>query len=158
MSISDAMELKDAMFAALIGVSAAGASIANALGGWDAMLKLLIVLMAADLLTGWVLAAWFKKSPKSKSGKLDSEACFRGLAKKCVILIFVFVSMMLDNATGANYVRSAVCLFYAGNEGLSLLENVGLMGVEYPSIVRNMLEAMRENGDGAQKNGGGGDD
>jgi len=32
------------------------------------------------------------------------------------------------------------------NEGLSILENLGLMGVPYPRFLRDMLESLREKG------------
>ena len=143
----NATQIKDAILAVL---AAAGAFLANALGGWDALLKLLIALMAADYITGLAVAAIWHKSNKSDSGALDSKAGFRGLVKKCAILLLVYIGVLLDSAVGAHYVRSAVCLFFIGNEGLSLLENIGLMGVEYPEFMKNMLEALRDKGDGGK--------
>ena len=43
--------------------------------------------------------------------------------------------------------RAGVCLFFTANEGLSILENLGLMGVPYPGFLRDMLEAMRKKND-----------
>lgn len=140
----NAIEIKNAILAAL---AAAGSCLANYLGGWDAALKLLIAMMAADYATGLVVAAVFQKSNKSSTGALDSRAGFVGLVRKGVILMLVWLGVMLDNAIGAGYVRTAVCIFFIGNEGLSLLENVGLMGVPYPTFLKNMLEALREQGD-----------
>lgn len=143
----NATQIKDAILAVL---AAVGAFLANALGGWDALLKLLIALMAADYITGLAVAAIWHKSNKSDSGALDSKAGFRGLVKKCAILLLVYIGVLLDSAVGTHYVRSAVCLFFIGNEGLSLLENIGLMGVEYPEFMKNMLEALRDKGDGGK--------
>ena len=140
----NATQIKDAVFAV---IAAAGAFLANALGGWDAVLKVLIALMAADYVTGVAVAAIFKKSDKSETGKLSSIAGFKGLAKKCAVLLLVYIAVLLDDATGAHYVRSAVMLFFIGNEGLSLLENIGLMGVEYPAFLKNMLQALHDKGD-----------
>ena len=50
----NATQIKDAVIAAL---AAAGAFLANAFGGWDAVLKVLIAMMAADYLTGLAVAA-----------------------------------------------------------------------------------------------------
>ena len=140
-------QIKDVILAVL---AALGAFITNALGGWDAVLNLLVAMMAADYITGLAVAAVFKRSNKSESGTLDSKAGFRGLVKKCAILLLVYIAVLLDAAVGTHYVRSAVVLFFIGNEGLSLLENIGLMGVEYPAALRNMLEALREKGDGGE--------
>ncbi|MEG2421678.1 MAG: phage holin family protein, partial [Oscillospiraceae bacterium] len=124
--MTNAVHIKDGIFAA---VAVAGSAIANIFGGWDATLAILVALMAADYITGVLVAALWKKSNKSASGSLDSRAGFKGLCKKGMILMLVWVAVLLDRAIGAQYVRTAVCLFFIGNEGLSLLENIGLMGV-----------------------------
>lgn len=131
----------------LAGMAVLGSFAANALGGWDASLQVLIALMAADYITGVLVAAVWHNSNKSKSGALDSKACFKGLLKKGVILLLVWIGVLLDQAIGSSYVRTAVILFFIGNEGLSLLENLGLMGVPYPAFLQRMLEALHDKGD-----------
>lgn len=140
----DANAIKNGVLA---GLSVIGSFAANALGGWDASLQVLIALMAADYITGVLVAAVWHKSSKSKSGALDSKACFKGLVKKGVILLLVWIGVLLDQAIGSSYVRTAVILFFIGNEGLSLLENLGLMGVPYPAFLQRMLEALHDKGD-----------
>lgn len=61
--------------------------------------------------------------------------------------------MLLDSAIGAEYIRTAVILFFIGNEGLSLLENLGLMGVPFPAFLKRALEALREQGDRGEGSG-----
>ncbi len=143
-----AMELKNSVLA---GLAAVGTFLAGALGGWDAPLALLVALMAADYLTGVLVAAVWQRSDKSATGALDSKAGFRGLVKKGMILLLVWLGVLLDEAVGAGYVRMAVVLFFLGNEGLSLLENLGLMGIPFPAFLRRALEALREQGDGGQE-------
>ena len=129
-------------------IAAAGAMIAEALGGWDVALKALLAFMAADYLTGLIVAAVFRRSPKTRQGALSSSAGFIGLIKKCDILLLVLLAVMLDGAAGTGgFIRAGVCLFFTANEGLSILENLGLMGVPYPQFLRNMLEAMRKQSD-----------
>lgn len=123
-----------------------GAFIAETLGGWDAMTKLLVALMCLDCVTGWLVAALWKKSNKSESGALNSNASFRGLCKKGMILLLVWVGVLLDEALGATYVRNAVVIFFVGNEGLSLLENLGLMGVPFPDFLKKALEVLHDHG------------
>lgn len=131
----------------LMAVAAAGSFAANALGGWDAAMQVLVALMVADYLTGVLVAAIWRRSNKSETGALDSKAGFKGICKKCVILLLVWLGALLDGAIGAEYVRMAVVLFFVGNEGLSLLENVGLMGVPYPAFLQRALESLRDRGD-----------
>ena len=132
---------------ALGALAAAGAVIAQALGGWDGTLKALLAFMAADYVTGLVVAAVFRRSPKTERGALSSRAGFLGLVKKCDILLLVLLAVLLDEATGSGIIRAGVCLFFTANEGLSILENLGLMGVPYPGFLRDMLEAMRKKND-----------
>lgn len=142
--------VKNGVLAAL---AAAGSWIANALGGWDASMQVLVALMVADYLTGVLVAAVWHKSNKSSSGTLNSVAGFKGILKKCMILLLVWIGVLLDDATGANYIRMAVILFFIGNEGISLLENLGLMGVPFPAFLRRALEALRDQGDKGKEGG-----
>lgn len=130
-----------------------GSFAANALGGWDASLQVLIALMVADYITGVLVAAVWHKSSKSSSGTLNSVAGFKGILKKCAILLLVWIGVLLDNATGANYIRTAVVLFFIGNEGISLLEHLGLMGVPFPAFLQRALEALRDKGDKGNEGG-----
>lgn len=139
-----AVHIKNGVLAVL---AAVGSFIAHALGGWDAAMKVLVALMAADYITGWLVAAVWHRSNKSATGALDSNAGFRGLCKKGAILLIVWIATLLDSAIGGAYVRTAVVLFFIGNEGLSLLENLGLMGVPFPAFLKKALEALQEQGD-----------
>lgn len=132
----------------LVALSALGSGVAAMLGGWDGALQVLVGFMAADYITGLVVAGVFRRSGKSETGALDSRAGFTGLARKGGILLLVYLAVLLDRATGETVIRTAVCLFFIANEGLSILENLGLMGVPYPSFLKNTLEALREQGDG----------
>lgn len=128
-------------------VAVSGAFIVEHLGGWDAMLGLLMGFMAADVVTGVLVAAIWKKSGKTEGGRLESRAGFKGLCRKGIILLLVWLGVLMDGALETAYIRSAIILFFVGNEGLSLLENVGLMGVEYPAALKNALEVLRDKGE-----------
>ena len=143
----DAVTVKNAVLGF---IAAAGSVIANALGGWDAALKVLIAMMVADYLTGVLVALIWHRSNKTDDGTLSSKAGFKGLCKKGMIILIVWIAVLLDNALGANYVRIAVILFFIGNEGISLLENVGLMGVPYPQFLKKALQALRDKGDNGE--------
>ncbi len=143
----DAMQIKNSVLAAL---AAVGSFVAHALGGWDAAMQVLVAMMAADYLTGVLVAAVWQCSNKSTTGALDSKAGFKGLLKKGMILILVWVAVLLDTAMAVSYVRTAVVLFFVGNEGLSLLENLGLMGVPFPAFLKKALEALRDQGDSGE--------
>ncbi|MDY3619322.1 phage holin family protein [Agathobaculum sp.] len=140
----------------LAGLAMVGGTLAKLFGGWDAALQVLVGLMAADYITGVLVALFWQRSNKSDTGALDSKAGFRGICKKGMILLLVWLGVMLENATGAGVFRTMIVLFFIGNEGLSLLENIGLMGVPYPEFLRKALESMKQKGDeGGDGNGNG---
>lgn len=143
----NALHMKNAVLAVLAVI---GSTVAQALGGWDMALRVLIGFMILDYATGWLIAAVWHKSGKSESGALSSYAGFKGLIKKCMILALVWMAQLLDLATSSDFVRDTVCLFFISNEGLSILENTAIMGVPYPSFIKNMLDAMREAADKAE--------
>lgn len=143
----EANAIKNGVLAAL---AAAGAWIANVLGGWDLALAVLVGMMAIDYITGILVALIFHNSPKTTGGGLASGECFKGLVRKCMILVFVWLGAMLDSAMGVGYVRTAVIIFYIGNEGLSVLENMGNMGLRYPKFLESALEALKDKGDGGE--------
>ena len=128
-------------------IAVIGSAIANLLGGWDAALQTLLIFMAVDYLTGIAVAGIFKKSGKSESGALESRAGLKGLIRKLASLLIVLVGVCLDRLVGGSYVRMAVIIFFCANEGISILENLGLMGVPYPKFLKDALEVMRKKGD-----------
>lgn len=138
------IEIKDMVLAAL---AAVGSAIAGALGGWDSALSTLLILMAIDYVTGVLVAAVWHKSSKTATGGVSSAAGFKGLLRKMVILLVVWLGAEMDKVLGIDYVRTAVCLFYIANEGLSVLENTAIMGVPYPKFVKDMLDALRKKTD-----------
>lgn len=139
-----AVHIKNAVLGALAVV---GSALSNLLGGWDITLQVLLCCMAVDYITGLIVAGVFHNSGKSETGSLESRAGFKGICRKCAVLFLVFLAALLDTYTGHAFVRPAVCLFFVANEGLSILENIGLMGVPYPAFLKNMLEALKKQGD-----------
>lgn len=123
-----------------------GGIIITFLGGHDQILQLLFMLIICDLVTGVLLAAFFKKSKHSETGTLNSRVMFTGLAKKVLLLGLVAIAHQIDQTMNLNTVRSTCILFFCGDEGLSILENLGLMGVKYPDFLKRMLDVMKEDG------------
>ena len=140
----DAVGTKNAVLAVL---AAIGSFLVNLLGGWGTDLAALMCMMGIDYFTGIATALWFKKSTKSETGKFKSGESFKGLVRKLMILVLVWVGSMLDGLFGSEYIRTAVCLFFIANEGLSILENTALMGVPYPKFIKVALEALKDKTD-----------
>ncbi|MEK4745887.1 phage holin family protein [Bacillus sp. FSL R9-9481] len=105
------------------------------LGGWDATLKVLVIMAAIDYITGVIAAGY--------NGELKSKVGFKGIAKKVVLFLLVGVAAQLDSAFGSNSaIREATIFFFIGNELLSLLENAGRMGIPLPSALTNAVEIL----------------
>ena len=125
---------------AVRGLAACGGAIAGMLGGWDPLLRVLVTLMAADYITG-LLVAVMGKSAKTEYGGLSSKVGAMGLARKGLMLMVVLVAALMDSVmgTGSAMCRDAACWFYIANEGISILENVGLAGAPYPAKLKELL-------------------
>lgn len=140
----DAHAIKNATLAAL---AAIGSVIANQLGGWDTALIVLLCMMAADYITGIIVALVFHSSPKSQTGKLSSHESFKGLVRKFMVIVLIWICAMLDKVLSLDYIRTAAILFFIANEGLSIIENTAIMGVPYPKFIKTALEAMKDKND-----------
>ena len=125
-------------------IGAIAAAIAAAFGGWTPALTTLIVLMFADYITGFMVAAIWKKSPKSELGGVNSAVGFMGLCKKFVILFFILVAVRLDGVMGTTYLKDVVCIAYIINELVSLIENAGLMGVPIPAPIVSAIDILKQ--------------
>lgn len=128
-------------------ISLIGAAITTLFGGWSTGLKTLIIFMVIDYLTGMIVAAVFKKSPKSEGGALSSKVGWKGLSKKAMTLLFVLIAYRLDVLIGTNYIRDAVVIGYCVNEVLSITENALIMGVPLPKVIKNAIDILSEKED-----------
>lgn len=140
------MNLEKATF-----LTAAGAFVTALFGEWDGALLTLLLFMAADWLTGLIVAGVFHRSPKSRNGALESRIGLKGLCRKGAMLLVVLIAYRLDLMAGLHGVlRTAAIVALVCNEALSVLENVGLMGVEYPAIIDRVIRQLF-----GEKSGGG---
>lgn len=98
----------------------------------------LIAFMATDYITGVIVAAVNKQ--------LSSEVGFRGLAKKLMILVFVSLGHIADMYVlgGTPVAMSAVMLFYIANEGLSIIENAGNLGLPVPKKLKDIMVQLKK--------------
>lgn len=138
----------DAAEAAVSGaVSLAGTAMIKFIGGWDLMLRTLLVFMAADVLTG-ILASARRKS-------LDSEVMLWGGVGKVMVLLLVGIGAQLDALLSMQdpYIRTAVIWFYIGREGLSILENYGKFDDKnrLPAFLTGLLTQLQDKGDEGER-------
>ncbi len=124
-------------------LGAVGAFISWLFGGWSEDMLTLIILMISDYITGVIVAAFFKKSKKSENGSLSSVAGLKGLCKKGVMLLVVLIAHRLDISLGVEYIKSTAIIGFIANETISVTENIGLMGVPLPEVIKRALEVLK---------------
>ena len=108
------------------------------LGGMDGFLYALIAFVVIDYITG-VMCAIINK-------QLSSEVGFKGIFRKVLIFLLVGIANIIDVqviGTGA-VLRTAVIFFYISNEGVSLLENAGHLGLPIPEKIKTVLEQLHD--------------
>ena len=118
--------------------SAVGGWLGYFLGGCDGLLYALIAFVVIDYVTG-VMCAIINR-------ELSSAVGFKGIFRKVLIFLLVGIANIIDVqviGTGA-VLRTAVIFFYISNEGVSLLENAGHLGLPVPEKIRSVLEQLHD--------------
>lgn len=131
----------------LIGLGAIGSVISELFGGWTSAMTTLVIFMLIDYITGILVAAVFKKSNKTEDGGLESKAGWKGLIRKFSTLLIVLISIRLDIIFNTTIISNCVIFTFLANELLSLLENVGLMGIPLPSVLTEVISVLNKKGE-----------
>ena len=116
--------------------TAFGACVVYLLGGADIMLTTLFIFLVVDYITG------IFKGIKNKD--LSSDTGWSGLMKKTGVMLGVIVSVQLDKLTGGDVFRSGTITFFTINEGISIIENLSILGVEFPEFMLKFLKAWKD--------------
>ena len=85
--------------------------------------------------------------------KLSSAVGFKGICRKVLIFLLVGIANILDMqviGTGS-VLRTAVIFFYISNEGVSLLENAGHLGLPIPVKIKSVLEQLHDRAESEEK-------
>lgn len=108
------------------------------LGGCDGLLYALLAFVVVDYITGVMCAI--------SDHTLSSEVGFKGICRKVLIFLLVGIANILDvQVIGTGSVlRTAVVFFYISNEGISLLENAGHLGLPIPKKMKAVLEQLHD--------------
>ena len=122
---------------------------AAVLGGWigwffgdmDGFFYTLLAFTIVDFITG-LMAAWVNK-------ELSSAVGYKGICRKVAIFILVGIAHIVDAyLIGAGSIlRNAVIFFYLANEGVSILENAGKLGLPIPEYLKQALVQLKDKAD-----------
>ena len=116
-----------------------GGFICNFLGGWDMLLKSIVILMALDYITGLLKSIYNKK--------LSSEVGFKGIIGKIIMFMIIATAYVIQGIVGDKIpLREMIILFFIANEGISLLENASEF-IPIPKKFKDILIQLRKEND-----------
>ena len=119
-------------------IAIGGTGLTWLLGAWDTAMIVLIAFMVIDYTTG-IVKGWYTK-------QLSSDVGLKGIARKFLIVLVLCVAVLLDRLlnTGTWVFRTLACYFYIANEGISILENVVVLGLPVPKQLKNALVQLQD--------------
>lgn len=82
-------------------------------------------------------------------GTFGSKVAFKGIMKKAASIFTVIVAVQLDlvTGTGGNFMRNTMIMFLIGMEGISIIKNLGNLGVKVPKQISNVFAQLKEEPD-----------
>lgn len=120
--------------------AAIGAVIGYLFGGLDTLLEVFCIILILDTFTGM-----FKYYYK---GEYQSKLFRKGLWKKCGYMLAVILAVQLDRLIGdTGALRSALLFCLIANEGTSIVENLGEIGIPFPETIINAIYVLKDKGE-----------
>lgn len=105
-------------------------------GGLDTLLEVFSVILVLDTITGMV--KYYSK------GEYRSKLFRQGLLKKSGYMFAVILTVQLDRLMGnTGALRTALLFCLIANEGTSIIENLGEMGVPFPEPIINAIQVLK---------------
>lgn len=119
----------------VIGFSAIGLLI-KFFGGYDTLLKTLIMFVIIDFITGVVKAI--------KGKKLDSNIAFWGIVKKIYIFVLIGICVQIQKVTNDIIpLRETIIFFFIATDGMSIVKNIGEF-IPIPSKIIEVFESLNK--------------
>ena len=115
-------------------------NLTSLIGGCDNLFNTFLVFIIIDYISGILKSIYDKK--------LNSSIGIKGIVKKVGYILIVIIATLFDNLNGNNMmVRNPIILMFMTNEGISVLENWGSIGLPLPKKIMETLEQLKkENG------------
>lgn len=118
-------------------ISFCGGVLGYFFGGLDVLLNTFMITLAVDTLTGMIKGFI--------QGTYSSKLFRMGLLKKCGYMLAVILAVQLDRITGdTGALRGAMILFSVANEGTSVIENLGEIGIKFPEPMINAIAVLKK--------------
>jgi toxin secretion/phage lysis holin len=103
-------------------------------GDLDVQFQTLLFFLATDFIIGFFGAIVQKK--------LESRKAWIGFGKKIVTLLIVALAYQIDKIMGTSYVHLVATYGYIGSELLSIIENLGILGVPLPKKLLDLFKVF----------------
>ena len=106
-------------------------------GGWHELMGVLLVIQGLDVLTGFLVGV--------KNKGVSSTVMRKGLVKKVGIWVLVIFAHMIDITLfdGSMVAQMSVLFAFVAQEGISLTENLGNLGIIVPESVSEYLAQVK---------------
>lgn len=121
-----------------------GLSIGLLFGEWTYLLTALLLLNGVDILAG-LLAAGRRQD-------VNSSKMLAGVKKKIGSWLSLVLANVIDTIlfNGQPVALTGLAFVLIANEGLSIVENIGILGVPLPDFITEYLEQIRNMEDKAE--------
>ena len=104
-------------------------------GGFDMLISVFMTVLVIDTLTG-VLKA-------KNTGQYESSLFRKGFFRKTAYLLAIVLTVQIDLLCGTNGTwRDIILTFFIVNESISIIENLGDLGVEFPEGFQNAIKSL----------------
>ena len=112
----------------------AGGLLVSAFGEFTTAMRVLVIFVIIDIITG-LIKGWFNKN-------LSSEKMAKGMIKKAFEFLIIAMAYQLDRVVDIGLVlKDITVMFYLVEEGMSIVENTGEF-IEYPEALKKALEQL----------------
>lgn len=116
----------------------AGMSIGFLFGEWNELLTALLVLQGVDILLGLLTAA--------ERREISSNIMLFGVKRKVGVWLSLILSNVIDGVLfeGQPVATTGLAFTLISYEGLSIAENLGILGVPLPKTIKKYLKQIRD--------------
>lgn len=118
-------------------------------GSWLPLMTTLLIVQGVDIVTG----VWTAGSTQ-EGEKISSRRFFDGLKRKGAAWMLIILANAIDNIAFGELpvAKTATVSFLIGYEGISITENLALLGVPVPKFIQEHLEKLRDDNDTLNEN------
>lgn len=115
-------------------------------GGWTELLTAFLMLQGLDIITGLLTG--------TKKEGISSSRMHEGIKKKTGSWIGLILAHVIDMVLfdGQSVAITGLVFVLISNEGLSLVENLSILGVPMPDFITQYLEQVRSHRDTIEYN------